>query len=83
MRHSRTLMPTLSIEYWWPPQVRYLFEQFKNGRRWVPAGEILADVYGTKESGRSRRMQNLFSGNTFWQDYIVNNDDGEYGFNLE
>jgi len=63
--------------------VRYLFEQFKNGRRWVPAGEILADVYGTKESGRSRRMQNLFSGNTFWQDYIVNNDDGEYGFNLE
>ena len=63
--------------------VRYLFEQFKNGRRWVPAGEILADVYGTKESGRSRRMQNLFSGNIFWQDYIVNNDDGEYGFNLE
>ncbi len=63
--------------------VRYLFEQFRNGRRWVPAGEILADVYGTKESGRSRRMQNLFSGNTFWEDYIVNNDDGEYGFNLE
>jgi hypothetical protein len=63
--------------------VRYLFEQFRNGRRWVPAGEILADVYGTKESGRSRRMQNLFSGNMFWEDYIVNNDDGEYGFNLE
>jgi hypothetical protein len=63
--------------------VRYLFEQFKNGRRWVPAGEILAAVYGTKESGRSRRMQNLFSGNMFWEDYIVNNDDGEYGFNLE
>ena len=63
--------------------VRYLFEQYKNGRGWVPAGEILAAVYGAKETGRSRRMQNLFNGNTFWQDYIMNNDDGEYGFNLD
>jgi len=63
--------------------VSYLFEQFKNDRRWVPAGEILAAVYGSKESGRSRRMQNLFSGNTFWEDYIVSNGNGEYGFNLE
>ncbi len=63
--------------------VSYLFEQLKNGRYWVPAGEILAAVYGTKEIGRSRRMQNLFSGNTFWEDHIVNNGNGEYGFNLE
>lgn len=88
--YSNTLVIATKSNKPWPIKgakqieaVRYLFEQFKNGRRWVPAGEILAAVYGTKESGRSRRMQNLFSGNTFWEDYIVNNDDGEYGFNLE
>jgi len=88
--YSNTLVIATKSSKPWPIKgakqieaVRYLFEQFKNDRRWVPAGEILAAVYGTKESGRSRRMQNLFSGNMFWEDYIVNNDDGEYGFNLE
>jgi hypothetical protein len=88
--YSNTLVIATKSSKPWPIKgrkqieaVRYLFEQFKNSRRWVPAGEILAAVYGSKESGRSRRMQNLFSGNTFWEDYIVNNDDGEYGFNLE
>lgn len=88
--YSNTLVIATKSSKPWPIKgakqiaaVRYLFEQFEKGRRWVPAGEILAAVYGSKESGRSRRMQNLFSGNTFWEDYIVNNDDGEYGFNLE
>ena len=88
--YSKTLVIATKSSKPWPIKgakqldaVRYLFEQFENGRRWVPAGEILTAVYGTKESGRSRRMQNLFSGNTFWEDYIVNNDDSEYGFNLE
>ncbi|KVC62679.1 hypothetical protein WI72_09530 [Burkholderia ubonensis] len=63
--------------------VRYLFEQLSNGRRWVPAHEILAAVYGAQKSGRSQRMQNLFSGNTVWEDYIANDGDGQYGFNLD
>ncbi|RPE15470.1 hypothetical protein DF122_21220 [Burkholderia pseudomallei] len=63
--------------------VRYLFEQFSNGRRWVPAGEILTAVYGAQKTGRSQRMQNLFSGNTIWEDYIANDGDGQYGFNLD
>ena len=88
--YSNTLVIATKSSKPWPIKgpkqvdaVSYLFEQFKNGRRWVPAGEILAAVYGTKVEGRSHRMQNLFSGNAFWQDYIANNDEGEYGFNLD
>lgn len=88
--YSNTLVIATNSSKPWPIKgpkqvdaVRYLFEQFKNGRRWVPAGEILAAVYGTKETGRSRRMQNLFSGNTLWEDYIANSGDGEYGFNFD
>lgn len=63
--------------------VRYLFEQYSNGRRWVPAHEILTAVYGNKKSGRSQRIQNIFSGNTQWEDYIANDGNGQYGFNLD
>ncbi|RQS20680.1 hypothetical protein [Burkholderia sp. Bp8998] len=62
--------------------VSYLYEQLSHGRRWVPAHEILAAVYGNQKSGRSQRMQNLFSGNTVWEDYIANDGNGQYGFNL-
>lgn len=63
--------------------VRYLFEQYSNGRRWVPAHEILSAVYGNKKLGRSQRIQNIFSGNTQWEDYIANDGHGHYGFNLD
>lgn len=63
--------------------VRYLFEQLENGRRWVPAHEILNHVYGAQAIGRSRRVQNIFSGNTFWEDYIAGDSHGLWGFNLD
>lgn len=63
--------------------VSYLFEQFENGRRWVPAHEILGAVYGPKKSGRSQRIQNIFSGNSIWEDYIAGDGAGYYGFNLD
>lgn len=63
--------------------VRYLHEQFLNGRRWLPAHEILDAAYGNKRSGRSQRMQNLFSGNTEWEHYIANPEKGKYGFRLD
>jgi hypothetical protein len=63
--------------------VSHLFEQFKNGRRWVPAYEILNAVYGQKKSARSQRIQNVFSGNLVWEDYIAGDGNGHYGFNLD
>ena len=63
--------------------VKYLFEQFQNERRWVPAHEILNAVYGSKKSGRSQRIQNIFSGNLIWEDYITGDGNGHYGFNLD
>ena len=63
--------------------VSHLFSQFENGRRWVPAHEILAAVYGSKKSGRSQRIQNIFSGNSIWEDYIAGDGHGQYGFNLD
>lgn len=63
--------------------VSHLFEQFENGRRWVPAYEILNAVYRQKKSGRSQRIQNIFSGNSIWEDYIAGDGKGHYGFNLD
>jgi hypothetical protein len=63
--------------------VQHLFEQFSKGRRWVPAHEILTSVYGPQKTGRSQRIQNIFSANTIWQDYIANDGNGQYGFNLD
>lgn len=62
--------------------VSYLFEQFRKGRSWVPHQEIMGAVYGAQKLGRSRRIQNVFSGNTIWQEYIVGDGNGHYGFNL-
>lgn len=63
--------------------VKYLFDQFTNGRQWVPAHEILNAVYGPQKTGRSQRIQNIFSGNLVWEDYIANDGNGQYGFNLD
>lgn len=63
--------------------VGHLFERLENNRRWVPAHEILAAVYGPKKSGRSQRIQNIFSGNLIWEDYIAGDGSGHYRINLD
>lgn len=60
--------------------VRYMFEQAVNDRWLLPAAEILGAAYPDKKTARSQRMQNLFSGNTAWEDYIANPEKGKYGF---
>lgn len=63
--------------------VRYMYEQAMNDRWLLPAGEILGAAYPDKKTARSQRMQNLFSGNTEWEDYIANPEKGKYGFRLD
>ena len=63
--------------------VKYLFDQFTNGRRWVPAREILVTVYGSPEAANGKRVSSIFSGNTIWKDYIAGDGNGHYGFNLD
>lgn len=89
-RYTNTLVIATKSDKPWaikgPRQVAvvsYLFEQFENRRRWVPAHEILDAVYGPKKSGRSQRIQNIFSGNSIWEDYIAGDGAGHYGFNLD
>ncbi len=62
--------------------VKYMFEQFENGRRWLGSDEILAAAFPDKDDGKSRKMQSLFSGNDVWRDYIDNPGKGKYGFRL-
>lgn len=62
--------------------IKYMFSQFQAGRNSLSAKEILAAAYPDKQSGKSQRMQNLFSGNGSWGNYIVNPEKGQYGFNL-
>lgn len=62
--------------------IRYMYAQALNDRWLLPAGEILSAVYPKKAGARSQRMQNLFSGNTDWEDYIANPEKGKYGFRL-
>lgn len=89
-RYSSTLVITTKSDKPWPIKgprqvavVSHLFEQFQNGRRWVPAHEILNAVYGPQKSGRSQRISNIFSGNLLWEDYIAGDGNGLYGFNLD
>ncbi len=89
-RYSNTLVIATKSDKPWPIKgarqvavVSHLFKQFENGRRWVPAHEILDAVYGPKKSGRSQRIQNIFSGNPNWEDYIAGDGNGKYGFNLD
>ena len=63
--------------------VKYLYEQARNGRWLVGAGEILAAAYPDKETGKSTRISSLFSGNEEWRDYLVNPEKGQYGFRLD
>lgn len=63
--------------------VRYMYQQALNDRWVLSAAEILGAAYSDKKTARSQRMQNLFSGNTEWDDYIANPEKGKYGFRLE
>ncbi len=63
--------------------VKYMFEQAINDRWVLAPDEILGAIYPDKKTARSQRMQNLFSGNAEWEDYIVNPEKGKYSFKLE
>jgi hypothetical protein len=63
--------------------VKYMFEQFQHGRRWVMAAEILAATFPDKHSNQRRRLQNLFRGNAQWREYITQPQKGRYGFQLD
>lgn len=63
--------------------VRYMYQQAMNDRWLLTAREILGAAYPDQRAARSQRMQNLFSGNTEWEDYIANPERGKYGFRLD
>lgn len=62
--------------------VKYLVEQFENGRTRVSAGDILVAAYGSREAAHGKRVQNIFSGNNKWLDYIEHDAAG-YGIKVE
>ena len=63
--------------------VKYLYQQACNDRWTLSANEILKAAFPDKKTFRSLRMQSLFSGNAFWEDYIVSDGNGQYGFRLD
>ncbi len=62
--------------------VKYLVEQFENGRTRVSAGDILVAAHGSREAARGKRVPSIFSSNSQWLDYIEHDDAG-YGIKLE
>jgi len=63
--------------------VAYMYEQAQLGRWELDASEILAAAYPerrTEESRKGLKMQNLFSGNEMWREFIVNPEKGKYAF---
>ena len=60
--------------------IKYMVEQTNKGRGELSAAEILNAAYGAQSIGRSRRMQNLFSGNEVWRDYITSHRKGFWKF---
>ncbi len=62
--------------------VKYLVEQFENGRTRVSAGDILAAAHGSREAASGKRVPSIFSSNSQWLDYIEHDDAG-YGIKLE
>lgn len=62
--------------------VKYLVEQFENGRTRVSAGDILIAAHGSREAARGKRVASIFSSNSQWLDYIEHDDAG-YGIKLE
>ena len=62
--------------------IKYMVEQTNKGRCELSAAEILNAAYGAQSIGRSRRMQNLFSGNEVWRDYITSHRKGFWEFHI-
>lgn len=62
--------------------VKYLVEQFENGRTRVSAGDILVAAHGSREAASGKRVPSIFSSNDKWLDYIEHDDSG-YGIKLE
>jgi hypothetical protein len=62
--------------------VKYLDEQFENGRTRVSAGDILLAAHGSSEAAKGKRVASIFSGNSTWEDYIEHDDAG-YGIKLD
>ena len=62
--------------------VKYLVEQFENGRTRVSAGDILVAAHGSREAASGKRVPSIFSSNNKWLDY-VEHDDAGYGIKLE
>ena len=63
--------------------VKYMYEQALHNRWRLDGGEILAAAYRDKPSARSRRIQQLFSGNQQWEDYIEHPERGKFGFKID
>ena len=64
--------------------VHYLFDAYCNGRTAVKAAEILKAVgCGGEQFGKSQRMQDVFSGNPRWRDYLHTVERGMYAFKLD
>lgn len=62
--------------------VKYLVEQFEKGRTRVSAGEILVAAHGSRKASKGKRVASIFSGNLYWEYYIVHDDAG-YGINFD
>lgn len=62
--------------------VKYLVEQFVNGRTRVSAGDILLTAHGSSDAAKGKRVASIFSGNSVWEDYIEHDDAG-YGIKLD
>lgn len=65
--------------------VSYMYEQAQQGHWLLDASAILAAAYPERpepERRKGLRMQDLFSQNAQWRDFIANPQKGKYGFNL-
>lgn len=64
--------------------VHYLFDAYCNNRKAVKAAEILKAVgCGGTQFGKSQRMQDIFSGNPRWRNYLCTTERGMYTFKLD
>ena len=64
--------------------VHYLFGAYCSNRTAVKAAEILKAVgCGREQFGKSQRMQDVFSGNPRWRDYLHTVERGMYAFKLD
>lgn len=63
--------------------IKYMYEQALTDRWRLDAGEILAAAYRDNPIGRSKRIQQLFSGNQEWKDYIEHLERGKFGFRID